>query len=60
MRFTVKIDCDNSAFGETPEYEVARLLRDLAEHVVNGTTAKRLYDSNGNEVGEAKFTGKRG
>lgn len=56
MEFTIKIDCDNAAFDQAPEAEVARILRDVAQRVVQGQTTVMLFDYNGNQVGEARFT----
>lgn len=47
------IDCDNSAFGDGPEwrYEAARILRQLANDLENMESPRRLRDANGNNVG---------
>lgn len=58
MKFTVKIDCDNAAFGFQEGVEVARILRDLADSVEDGGNWFPLLDVNGNRVGEAQYTGK--
>lgn len=52
---TIKINMENAAFGRYPEGEVRRILREL---VIGryGLCNKTLYDINGNEVGEIKFT----
>jgi len=57
--FTLKIKTDNAAFaGRCNEtYEVARILRDLADRVeTNGCDIYISHDSNGNQVGSARFT----
>lgn len=60
MKVTIAIDCDNAAFVESASSEVARILRDLAEHVVmldmNAPLdpydkSFNLRDINGNKVG---------
>ena len=58
MTFTVKIKCDNAAF-DPPEVEVAHLLREAANRIENGDCHGGLVDSNGNHVGEYKFSGRR-
>ena len=52
--FTLTINTDNDAFADTPEVEVARILRNLAGHVLamGGPTSGRLHDINGNTVGQ--------
>ncbi len=53
MNFTISIACDNAAFQETPEIEVARILTNLAKKIeANGLDAvEKLRDINGNVVG---------
>lgn len=61
MRFTVTIQADNAAFGETledRETEIVLILHRLIramqdEHV---TESVLLLDTNGNRVGEARWT----
>lgn len=65
MIFTVRINCDNAAFGNDVEdmpseqchYEVADILRTLSVWVdeADGRQAFALRDSNGNTVGHAAF-----
>jgi hypothetical protein len=58
MTFTVKIKCDNAAFGDDPGAEVGRILHKLAHVVERSPLCKGdtfpLVDENGNKVGEAK------
>ena len=54
MKFTVSIDCNNSAFDDG-NTELARILRDLATRLDNGVTQAILKDINGNIVGQAEF-----
>ena len=61
MKATLKIDMDNAAFVENPGYELARILRDLADRVECADSFENEYDStmsardfNGNRVGELK------
>lgn len=53
--FELHIDCDNDAFAVTPEAEVARILRDLADQIEQGYVFVYLRDANGNTVGTATF-----
>ena len=43
---------DNSAFGNDPMTEIARILREAAEHIESGRERGVLRDSNGNPVGD--------
>lgn len=56
MDFQININCDNDAFRYTPEAEVARILRDVAQRVEQGETVMPLRDHNGNTVGMAGFS----
>lgn len=51
MRFTMEIDCDNAAFADRPELEVARILADAADRLLKGRLAGPCMDANGNRVG---------
>lgn len=61
LRFKINIDCVNDAFSPSPNFEVARILRDLADNVEDmelrpgDESRKKLMDSNGNTCGEAGF-----
>lgn len=65
MIFKLNITCDNAAFNQDdPEtegsfelaaVEVARILQDCAKHVVNGSAARAVHDTNGNRVGSYAF-----
>jgi hypothetical protein len=64
MKFKLHLDCGNAAFddGANGTAETARILRELAGRIEgHGTFADvlRIYDINGNHVGEAVTTGKR-
>lgn len=49
---TLKIQTDNAAFEDNPEYEVARILHALAESVESyGLVDLPAMDFNGNKVG---------
>ncbi len=55
MEFIIKIQCDNAAFTNDPELEIARILRTAARHLeTDGLKAldnAALMDANGNKVG---------
>jgi hypothetical protein len=57
MKFEVQIATDNAAFEEGCGYEVARILRELADRVEESELRNgdllRLRDVNGNRVGYA-------
>ena len=61
MKFTLEFDCDNAAFEESPEMEIAAILRRAARNVVEGyrQTAPCL-DTNGNTVGRWRITDEEG
>lgn len=53
-RFIVRLEADNAAFDEDPRYEIARILRDIADRVENGCELnlhQNARDINGNPVG---------
>jgi len=57
MTFAFILDLSNDAFADTPELEIARLLRDAASRVANGFYGQEgrvhlLKDINGNNVGQ--------
>ena len=52
MTFSLTIKCDNAAFGEDPEGEVIRILQKLVADVQRGNGEGRVFDINGNSVGE--------
>jgi hypothetical protein len=67
MTFTLTINTDNAAFGETPEEmreETARILRQVADRMSTnevysslryGDFYETVRDLNGNDVGRAAF-----
>ena len=51
--FRIELNTDNAAFGDEPEYEVGRILRQIVRSIESdGLTDQSLYDYNGNSVGE--------
>jgi len=56
MQAKITVKMDNAAFTDDPGAELARILRDLAKHIENGDTGRRLMDGNGNRVGEFTIT----
>ena len=55
MKFTLEITCDNAAFGDDRNAELARILTQLAERIDAGVLVDSLVlrDINGNKVGIA-------
>ena len=58
MKLRIEITIDNAAFGECPDMEAARILRDLADRIDGHPNfspghEQALRDLNGNEVGYA-------
>jgi len=53
MRIEFKADCtDNAAFQDgQKEYELARILRRVADEIEGGSTYGVMHDVNGNRVG---------
>lgn len=56
-RFTLTIDCDNAAFGDTPQERLAEVARivircgERLETMTEGYPFGTLCDANGNRVG---------
>ncbi len=51
VRFELDIDSANQAMVEDPREEIARMLRETAEAVLDGSDKGKLMDINGNKVG---------
>ena len=49
-KFKLEMDIDNEAFGDNPEYEIARILEHISKRIIYDTEGL-LIDSNGNKVG---------
>lgn len=49
--FTVKINTGNAAYTDSPEYEIASNLQEIASDLNNGVRRGRVMDHNGNSVG---------
>ena len=56
-KFSLHLDTDNAAFDDDVGYEVARILRDIADKVErDGEDAcLPIMDINGNRIGNADF-----
>jgi len=52
-KLVIELEVDNAAFEEVPEYEVARILQELANQIkyIGIGPAMPLHDINGNLVG---------
>jgi hypothetical protein len=58
MKYRIAINMDNAAFAPPAGYELARILRDLAnrvDHAYQIAESQPLYDINGNHVGQAEM-----
>ena len=52
--FTLDINLDNDAYYPTFEQELSRQLRLVADKIEQGADYVRIFDVNGNNVGEAE------
>ena len=50
--FKLSIETDNAAFGEMPEIEVIRILKETIILLEQGFDEQTLHDVNGNNVGK--------
>jgi len=53
----ITIKTSNAAFADDRDYEIARILRVLADSTEQGLRPKVLHDINGNSVGKVEYTG---
>ena len=51
MEFTLNINMDNAAFEAMPERELAAILENVAQYVLDGNVLGNNFDANGNIVG---------
>ena len=57
-RITITINTTNDAFGDIPElanYELARIINELAKNIADGKEPETLWDINGNKVGKVVY-----
>ena len=57
-RITITINTTNDAFGDIPElanYELARIINELAKNIADGKKTEKLLDINGNKVGKVVY-----
>lgn len=55
-RIIITIDATNAAFDDDFAGETSRILRELADDIAGGfTISSRLFDANGNAVGNVKY-----
>lgn len=54
--FTVKINTDNAAYTDSPEYEIASNLEAIVEDLKFGFHSGSVRDRNGNTVGSWEIT----
>jgi hypothetical protein len=55
-KFRVEIDTFNAAFEDGAHQEVARILREIADRVEQGSDGGPVRDINGNTVGRYRAT----
>ena len=51
MALEIEFETGNSAFDESREYEVNRILRSIGDRISEGENAGNIYDINGNNIG---------
>ena len=56
--FKVKINTANEAFSQSPETEIARILRVIVDKLDSGRDGGTCVDINGNIVGSWEITNK--
>lgn len=54
--FRLNLETGNAAFDDDHLTEIARILRDVADKVEHGTNSGKVFDLNGNSVGEFVFS----
>lgn len=55
MKFTLEIDCDNAAFEESPNAQLAyifKIMHGAFKHMADGVDYGPVFDANGNKVGK--------
>lgn len=56
MKFFVEIETENAAFEDNGlSFEIARILRQAANNVLDGNLSSPLRDENGNRVGGHRY-----
>jgi hypothetical protein len=54
--FSIEIKTTNAAFEDSPETEIARILREWADRIEEGAQGTyKVFDINGNSVGTLYF-----
>ena len=51
MEFELKIDLDNDDFQDDTETSVRAMLKQVSEQLAKGFTEGKIFDTNGNKVG---------
>lgn len=54
--FKLEFKTGNAAFENAPEVETARILSDIASHLLNGYKSRIVRDVNGNNIGSWELT----
>ena len=55
MELTVTISSDSAAFEGDPRWEVARILRGIADRIESGAEEFSVFDLNGNRCGAVEL-----
>jgi hypothetical protein len=55
--FKIQFETENAAFQDGfLQYEIARILRDLADDIANGDRSGKVWDYDGNSIGHFSIT----
>jgi len=54
-RFSLQFTCNNAAFDDAAEQEIASLLENVADQLKNGRLAGVIRDRNGSTIGHYEF-----
>lgn len=62
MKVIITVECDNSAFGDMPHYELSRILHyeSARIHREGVNKVQKVLDINGNDVGSVIVIGEAG
>ena len=52
MKTKIQFSTENAAFSDNKEYEIARILRGIAQRIENGIDCGKIIDINGNTIGK--------
>ena len=55
MDLVIKINIDNAAFEYDSESEISRILDVVKDKIISGYSESKLFDINGNSIGNFEF-----